>query len=60
MENKKRLERRKSSQNNGGKFSAWRQINGLCRTVVGGDTHRVAKKLMRRAREETCLWEHKK
>lgn len=38
MENKKRRERRNSSQNNGGKFSAWRQINGLYRTVVGGDT----------------------
>jgi hypothetical protein len=53
QETKKRAEwkirkdskKRKSFKNNGGKFSAWRQINGLYRTEVG-EWHRVDKKLM--------------
>jgi hypothetical protein len=38
MENKKRLEKRKGFKNNGGKFSAWRQINGLYRSELGDGT----------------------
>ena len=35
---RKDSKKRKSFKHNGGKISAWRQINGLCRAELGDDT----------------------